>query len=763
MASAHSTDGGEVKRAHNGTTIHPRHNEWKDVTESFEKAKDALQLGEMIHSDGFTLCSAMSAIGLMDPKMDLGCGAVRDAREVQLPRSLTRKQIVNVMDQLMACEMSWLDSHSLPQTVFSCVYAHRLTEIRQLELFTFLRLQLATMDSVISIVEAERVADEEDFITWTHGFQIRPLRSGCDDGDEDILRNIWRDMDETVSATSDSEVDEAKAIALRIKFRVQFHRVIKYLGGLWRYDVWKSSESLLVQLEELVDTWTACPFIHDVDVPLLEFIFDEAINRHLLTSTPPRNQSVFDVSAALVYLQDIVKELKAFVKVRLLALAPHDPAHGSLIANLEPRSSLHVAVHAVQCFASEFKPKALTRSLMARMMLPEHNSSLFGHYYGEFTRLVSTDLGSDWKSEILNAEQRVKLHRGIHNLFKYLCHNQGRQRSNALHEVKWWDRFANACGESKGADQGAEEQDLEGAFQGLNLTKDGLQNQEQNVGKVSSLGGLRSNENAEGGFTNIRSRLQNLSLEITARLMVHHWLLGFECDLYQAYEYSAVYFNIGYVLMTLTNATKTLVSAMNEGTSMHPLRYALFLFDEGCRWICKAFFTALEAFSSSEEYDYSLCDSYSGSTAKAGRKPFGSDELWYDQRFGVFVNLENGPVHTDYESFQSFLKMQEESLREGESETSLTVLRLNEAAASFLTARRKLEHAKKLSQRCAPNALTDQVLRAARVAVENSLVLSRLLASPSESSSTSGNSPVRKVGFNFSKHAHFPVLIITCT
>ncbi|CAN8067169.1 unnamed protein product [Agarophyton chilense] len=762
MASADSTNGIVMKLAPNGTAIHPRHDGWQDVTESFEKAKDALKLGEMIHSDGFTLCSAMSAIGLMDPKMDLGCGEVRDAREVQLPPDLTRKQIINIMDQLVACEVSWLDSHTLPQTVFSCVYAHRLAEIRQLELFTFLRLQLATMDSIINLVEAERVADEEDFVTWTHGFQIRPLRCGSDDGDEEILRNIWRDMDDTVSTVPEHEAAETKALALRIKFRVQFHRMIKYLGGLWRYDFWKSGERILMGLENIVDEWSKCPLLRDVDMPLLEFVFDEAINRHLLTSSPPRNQPIFKVPAALSYLKEIAKELKAFSNVRLLALAPPDTITGSPIAKLEGRSSLQVAMNAVQCYASNFKPKAITRSLMVRMMLPEHNSSLFAHNFGEFTRLASTDLGSEWNSETVNVEQRVKLHRGIYNLFKFLCRNQGRQRCNAVHEVRWWDRFAMVQREDRQIDASSSEKTLETAFKTLEVRKGGSNQQEQTgFNRGSPRGSVANDGNGQEDAQYKRSRLQNLSLEITTRLMVHHWLLGFECDLYQEYEYSAVYFNIGYVLMTLTNATKSLVSEMSAGTSMHPLRYGLFLFDEGCRWICKAIFTALEAFSSSEEYDYS--SSYSGSTANAGRKVFGSDELWYDQRFGLFNNLENGPVYTDYEAFQSFLKMQEDALREGEIETNILILRLKEAAASFITARRKLEHAKKLSQRCAPNAITDQVLRAARVAVENSLVISRLLASSSDSSSTSGGKAVRKVTFNFSKHPHFPVFVIACT
>ena len=51
--------------------IAPTYN-WKLVTEPFKSACGELDLGELMHDDMFGLFEAMSAIEMMDPKMDAG-------------------------------------------------------------------------------------------------------------------------------------------------------------------------------------------------------------------------------------------------------------------------------------------------------------------------------------------------------------------------------------------------------------------------------------------------------------------------------------------------------------------------------------------------------------------------------------------------------------------------------------------------------------------------------------------------------------------
>lgn len=46
--------------------------EWKDITEEFFESVHELELGELLHYELFGLFEAMSAIEMMDKKMDIG-------------------------------------------------------------------------------------------------------------------------------------------------------------------------------------------------------------------------------------------------------------------------------------------------------------------------------------------------------------------------------------------------------------------------------------------------------------------------------------------------------------------------------------------------------------------------------------------------------------------------------------------------------------------------------------------------------------------
>lgn len=45
---------------------------WTDITKEFTEAVKELELGELLHDNLFGLFEAMSAIEMMDPKMDAG-------------------------------------------------------------------------------------------------------------------------------------------------------------------------------------------------------------------------------------------------------------------------------------------------------------------------------------------------------------------------------------------------------------------------------------------------------------------------------------------------------------------------------------------------------------------------------------------------------------------------------------------------------------------------------------------------------------------
>lgn len=745
--------------------------EWEDVTDAFREARRKMGIGEMIHSKKFTLYAAMSAIELMDPKMDVGCGPVRDLNSIQLPVNLSDSQVINIMDHLLACEMSWLDSHTLPQTVFSCVYSQRIAEAPRIDLFYFLRLQLATMNCVLNLITEEKVADEEDFVSWTFGFRLPHAESHHSDREEYAIEEMLSEIDNHSKATTNSQRSLADAIMMRMRFRSLFYQALRCLIGHYSHKSPFESAPLIDQLMDLSRQWVGCPHRQNVDRELINSIFDPSINRHLLTSTPPRSASIFDSTTALAYLQRLLTEIRALLALRQFALPPNVQSDRTETIPL-PRYSLHVAIQTFEVFCAEYNPRVLTRSLMSRltMMIPERSTFMFDNEGADFARMIATDIGltqQHWDTDAAAGTEAMR--DAAVSIFESFCRNRSRQRRQLLRVLRWWDHCVNIAIQTSTNSSKDISDNWDGEVQ--NCTVAGESKLEQcdlkNVGSETIGVGDRLLIHKESSSKPLldtrlqgKTPLQIVSYEVSCRLLIQHWLLGFECELYHEFEYVAVFFYIGYVLTSLVHATPAIAQCGLKGASLHPLRSALHLMDEARLWLCRAYYLTLEALSGGEQWAYT-CRRAQLQTRSA-RGLFGSEELWYEQRFGIAMGLSNGPPYADYASFIAFTKVQEESLlKDSSNENDIIALRLKEAGSAFLLARRLLERSKKAAEPCPPNLLLNEILSLGRVAVENSLTVTEALR---EYLSVRGNprsrEPCHSVTFTFKRHRHFPVIKI---
>lgn len=730
--------------------------EWEDVTESFASAKEHMAVGEMIHSRRFTLFSAMSAIELMDPKMDVGYGEVRDLRDIPLPPTLSDSQVINIMDHLFSCEMSWLDSHTLPQTVFSCVYTQRLIDVPRLELFSYLRLQLATMDCVVNLIVDEKVAEEEDFVSWTFGFSLPPLESHHSSDEEEALSQILVDADGRPHATTDDAKSLATAVMIRLRFRVLFYKVLRSLAGYYTHMPPFEAVGLIDQLTHLAEQWTSCPHRSVVDTDLINLVFDPSINRRLMTSTPPRTTGLLDSDSALRYLKRILTEFRALLALREFALPPDVPVFPS--GATTPRYSLHVAIHAIEMYCAEYNPRVLTRSLMYRLMIMSSGrlKYMFDNENADFVRMVATDMGMTNRHWSKNGLEDVEgMRDGVVSILECFCRNRSRQRRQLLRVLRWWDHCSYMASRKS---KKSHETDTAGPRRsGEDECDCGDHDNQHAIGTLDG-NGPKADEPQRQGLEG-KTPLELVAYEVCCRLMVQHWLLGFECELYHEFEYAAIFFYIGYVLSSLCSSSVALANAGLKDASLHPLRYALYLVDEARLWLSRAFYLMLEALSSGKQWGYSC--QRNNVSIQAGRKMFGSEELWYEQRFGVVMGLHNGPLYTNYASFTEFKKMQAETLLKGSPDSDIISLRLKEAGSAFLVARKKLERAKKGVEVCAANMLMDEVLKLSLVAVENSLTVAQAVRQYSKREIGGKlQSPQYQVTFSFSRHHHFPVIQI---
>ena len=176
---------------HNQST--PIYN-WQLVTESFKSACSELALGELMHDDMFGLFEAMSAIEMMDPKMDAGmrCNVLNKSskspggRHQPLtfwtaqecghlpmdPDSTLSADLIGVIDETYACLVTWLEGHSLAQTVFTNLYLHSPWHVEHPLLKAYSIAILKLVDLIKDIVAKGSVYEEEDFQPLVYGFKL---------------------------------------------------------------------------------------------------------------------------------------------------------------------------------------------------------------------------------------------------------------------------------------------------------------------------------------------------------------------------------------------------------------------------------------------------------------------------------------------------------------------------------------------------------------------------------------------------------------
>ncbi|XP_021760739.1 uncharacterized protein LOC110725582 isoform X4 [Chenopodium quinoa] len=233
---------------------------WTNVSNLLSSACNELCDGELIHGDNFSLFAAMSALEIMDPKMDSGMDngryhSVDEAIEngaAPVPLSFDKTMdvicILDIMDHLLACEATWHKGHSLAQTVFSCTYLMRLdrTSAHPL-LHSFCRLVRATCNVVISVVSEARTHEEEDLFTIAYGLplggekgdtflstlnaveetlcrQMRACKSPA--AKKMVVEGTWTADQEPLQTNPDLEEGFCRALLCRLRFRKHYYHLL---------------------------------------------------------------------------------------------------------------------------------------------------------------------------------------------------------------------------------------------------------------------------------------------------------------------------------------------------------------------------------------------------------------------------------------------------------------------------------------------------------------------------------------------------------
>ncbi|KKA28988.1 hypothetical protein TD95_004624 [Thielaviopsis punctulata] len=422
---------------------------YTDITRQFRDAVQDLKPGEVVKDQNFTLFESVSALEIMDPKMDINCAEASKMPnpEYDVTMPLSPIQVLGIMDQLLSQEMAWHVGYPLALTLFTSHYidqllvdapssilkAHFSPELIGGEfcMISVLRTYCVAMIKACSMVNdhinQEHYYEEEDFVTYTYKRTLLehiPLQAIFDDI-QNTRDNLWG-----MAKALPPGVYEA--LDSRLAFRLCFLQAIE--------STQERGESKLIK-----SIWTSgVPLIDSIakshslaeDMPQA---FSETLQQRLSTSMPPRPIVDIGFDAGIKYLRQMFKDSLKAADV----LTYSDPV-------------------TVQNFVIAFQSKRPTPLVYARAILQRYlfkDMVVLGDI--SIRKLIDDDLAltvlppsilldpmndyyedpQDPRFQITQEMEafRMRVAQCYLDIYRSLCQNRCRVRRTLFHVVRDWD------------------------------------------------------------------------------------------------------------------------------------------------------------------------------------------------------------------------------------------------------------------------------------------------------------------------------------
>ncbi|XP_033946389.1 N-alpha-acetyltransferase 35, NatC auxiliary subunit isoform X1 [Pseudochaenichthys georgianus] len=702
---------------------------WVDITHEFKGACKELNLGELLHDKLFGLFEAMSAIEMMDPKMDAGMIGNQVNRKVLnfeqaikegaiKVKDLSLPELIGIIDTSFCCLITWLEGHSLAQTVFTCLYVHNPDLIEEPALKAFALGILKVCDIAREKVNKAAVFEEEDFQAMTYGFKmannVTDLRvTGMLKDVEDELQRKIKSTRTRQGEQRDPEVEREHQQYLALFNRIKFTRLL--LTALITFTKKETSsvgeaQKLVVQAADLLSAIHSS-IQHGIqsqndttkgDHPIM-MGFEPLVNQRLLPPTFPRYAKIIKREDMVAYFSKLIDRIKT-------------------VCDVISTTNLH-GILDFFCEFSEQSPCVLSRSLLQTTFLID-NKKVFGtHLMQDMIKdalryFVSPPVLS-YKCCLFNNHQAkdyidsfvTHCSRPFCSLIQIHGHNRARQRDKLGHIL---EEFATLQDEAEKVDA---------ALHGL-LMK--LEPQRQHL-----------------------ACLGTWILYHNLRIMVQYLLSGFELELYSMHEYYYIYwylseFLYAWLMSTLSRADSSqmaeerLLEEQVKGRSSKKIKKKKkVLFSSAVRPLSKEI-------TMSQAYQNMCAGMYKTMVAldmdgKVQKPQFelDSEQVRYEHRFAPFNSVVTPPpVH--YIQFKEMSDLKKYNPPPGSTDLYMA------ASKHFQQAKLILENVP------SPDP---EVIRILKVAKPN-IVVTKLLAG--------GHKKDAKVlpEFDFSAHKYFPVVKI---
>ncbi|XP_024537087.1 N-alpha-acetyltransferase 35, NatC auxiliary subunit [Selaginella moellendorffii] len=336
---------------------------WADATEIISQVCQELSPGELIHGENFSLFESMSALEIMDPKMDGGMDiggpkSVEDAIASDLaPTDLSIAQIIDIMDHLLSCEATWHRGHSLAQTVFSSIYMLKLVHASSMPvLHAYCKITRASCNIVRTAVALAHTHEEEDLFVISFGLPIDHDDADClavlNGAEEMCVRSLRSASGKKAASDARSsksasgkkpasgvvplqenpelEADYCQSVLSRLRFRKAFSQIHVHMNkpqGKGLETARKHIATALTELSLIRESRAFLSSQHASQDPnnlssttasgrgVVGFF--ENINRSLLPPTPPRSMKLLPWSEALDYFVRLLNDLDRVCSVPL--------------------------------------------------------------------------------------------------------------------------------------------------------------------------------------------------------------------------------------------------------------------------------------------------------------------------------------------------------------------------------------------------------------------------------------------------------------
>ena len=508
--------------------------EWVDITESFVEAASLLAPGELIQESSFRLLDAMSAVELLDPKMDASMhwvdfqGYPRTVSEA-VARGLlqtdghTHRQLVGIFDEVLARVATWLSGYTLAQTVFSSLYLLETDRPVSVHLRSFSVAIVKLVDYMREYICRGGVYAEEDQLAMCFGFNM--LTSMSDVSVSAALRDSEERASTSARQSSQAdrqrgeggvsrETEEIRAVGTRIRF---IRNLFGLMSDLRKRPV-NSIQPILGHLGQclslLSDIITSCPLGGKLDPrEPLKLGFHPLINHNLL---PPsyRHCSIMPREEGLLSLQTTLQEMEVALgfgkldSLRSLKETTRDFCSQPVVPNVLARS-----VMVLVCMQSDRTKTFGSPSLEELMKKDAH----------EFSNPPSLNPRSALYASSLGKELTERFFgRAVHpvsELLRVYCHPRARQQEKAERVL---DFLAD------------------------------LQHETQRIDQLQSEAAMK----VDPGRQHLAC-YASWVLYHTLCLMIDYVVMGIEYNLYSLFEYHYIYWYLEYLYGWLHTSWKT--------------------------------------------------------------------------------------------------------------------------------------------------------------------------------------------------------------